>query len=182
MQNQFSHSRVVAWSELDRAENVVPARVEERRFDVSAAKFGERVAGFRDDRAGHEDVSLGHLQAGEQVRARAVVGVPSDGGRDDRAGVSDNLSVATEPVGEQVVVVAAKVPASAGKGSEPGRWPLRLPVGRTLASDHRQDGRHLLVGEFRDKSAQFLPLTAHASRIVGPAVLNRVRPECPPHE
>jgi hypothetical protein len=55
------------------------------------------------------------MQTGEQVGAWTVVLLVAIGGRHERTGIADDHSGASEPVGQQLLVVAPEVAATAGE-------------------------------------------------------------------
>ena len=63
----------------------------------------------------HKNPAAGKMQTGEQIRACAVVFLVAIGGRHERTGIADDHSGASEPVGQQVLVVAPEVAATAGE-------------------------------------------------------------------
>ena len=136
-------------------------RAQERGLDTCAACAAEQVAHLGHDRCRDEDLPPCEMQTGEEVGAGSVVVVVAVGGRDQGAGVADDHSGASETLGEQVVVVAAEIVPSTGKGSEPRRWPGGRWLLLMLTTDLGEDGRDALIGKILDETPQFVALGAH---------------------
>jgi len=85
---------------------------------------------------------------------------------DQRTGVADD-HLSAEAVGEEVVVVGAKVAAAAGEGAEEGWRPFGSGFQVGAASGFGEHGGDLLLGELVDESVQLIPVGAHEQRLPG---------------
>lgn len=136
--DEISHAVVVDDLEIDHREGRSTIDRRNPASTQDTARSTEKVTDLGNDRSRHEKLTTGQVQTGEQIGAGSIVLVVPIRSGDQRPGIDDDRSGTPEPVGEQIVVVAAQVGAAAGEGAEPRRRPLRnrlkppLPTGQLL--------------------------------------------------
>jgi hypothetical protein len=173
--DQFSHALVVEDLEVDDSECLLGDRAEKCALDLRSAGAAEEVADLGHNGCRDEDRAAREVQAREQVRAGAVVGVAPVRRGDERAGVADDHSGVPEAVGEQIVMIATEIGPSALERPEPGRGPLDGRLEFDLASSLGEDGRHPVVGKVLDQLLQLIALGAHDPQGTGGATRPRDR-------
>jgi hypothetical protein len=163
--DQFGHTFVVGNFQIDDSDRPLSDRAKECALDLRSAGAAEEIADLGDNRGGDENRAAREVQAREQVRAGAVVGVASIRRGHERTGIAHDHSGAPESVGEQIVVIAAQIGPSALERPEPSRGPLAGRLEGGLTSCLGEDGRHPVVGQLLDQFLQLIALGAHAASV-----------------
>lgn len=160
--DEVGHALVVVEFEVHDGDRLLRDRSEKRALDPGAASTTEQVSDLRDDQRRYQNRPPREVQAREEVGAGTVVRVVTVCGRDERTGVADDHSGASEALGEQIVVIAAEIVAAAGEGAEPRGRPRRGGPRFGLAAGFGEHGRNPVVGQLLDEPLQLIPLSAHA--------------------
>lgn len=126
-----------------------------------ATRPSEQVTHLGHHRRRNEDRTPCETQAGEQVRTGTVALIVAISGRNQRARVAHDHSGTPEPLGEQILVLAAEIRPAAGERSEPRRWPRTRACPLALASSLRKHSRDAVVGQLLDQAPQLFSLRAH---------------------
>jgi hypothetical protein len=108
-----------------------------------------------------EDRTASEMQTGQQIRAGAVVLIIAISGGDQRTRIADDHSGTPEALGEQILVVTAKVRPTTAKRPEPRRRPLTGRNLTALPTSLGEDDRNAIVRQLLDQPSQLVPLGAH---------------------